>query len=103
MKKIISFILGATFPLLAQWVMFADSKDTYIYNTQTGEIYIRYKKNKKNYEDVFVKMPIGQNPNHLNQPLKHPHSQGEDSLYETKMQSLKKSQQMINQALEGSF
>lgn len=96
MSKIFSLILGVTFPLMAQWLMFSDSKDTYIYNVQTGEIYIRYKKGGKNYEDVFVKMQQGIHPKALGE-------KSEDSLQDAKMQSLKKSQEMMNEALKESF
>lgn len=89
-------------PLFAEWVMFSDNKDTYIYNNQTGEIYVRYKKGKKNYEDVFVKMPHGQNPQELIPSLKPTppnDAKGED----LKMQSLKKTQELMNDALKGAF
>lgn len=45
--------------LSAAWVMFSDGVDTYIYNNANGDIYIRYKKGGKNYEDNFIKMPSG--------------------------------------------
>ncbi|MGP1449860.1 MAG: hypothetical protein ACTTJS_01875 [Wolinella sp.] len=44
------------------WVMFSDGRDTYIYNQKSGDIYVRFRKGGKNYEDVFVKMPQGQDP-----------------------------------------
>ena len=81
---------------MGQWVMFADSTDTYIYNVQTGEIYIRHKKGGKNYKDVFVKMQRGMQSQELEEGSK-------DSLLDAKMQSLKKSQQMMNEALRESF
>ncbi|RAX54870.1 hypothetical protein CCY99_01615 [Helicobacter sp. 16-1353] len=51
--------------LFGAWVMFSDGEDTYIYNNTNGDIYIRYRKNGKNYEDVFVKMPSGVIPKNL--------------------------------------
>ncbi|RAX58938.1 hypothetical protein CCZ01_01735 [Helicobacter monodelphidis] len=47
----------------AQWVMFADQTDTYIYNNQTGEVYVRHKRGGENYNDLFVRMPNGAVPN----------------------------------------
>lgn len=79
--------------------MFADSKDTYLYNTQTGEVYVRYQKKGKNYEDVFVKMPRGMSP----QEIETSKQEQNDPLMDSKMQSLKKSQEMMNEALKGSF
>lgn len=52
--------------LFGAWVMFSDSEDTYIYNNQTGDIYIKYKKGGKNYEDTFIKMPSGIIPKNYN-------------------------------------
>lgn len=49
--------------LLASWQMFSDGSDTYLYNTQSGDVYIRYKRGGKNFEDMFVKMPAGVVPN----------------------------------------
>lgn len=45
--------------LWAEWVMFSDNADTYLYNNQTGEVYIRYKQGGLNYKDFFVRMPNG--------------------------------------------
>lgn len=45
--------------LFSSWIMFSDGNDTYIYNNVSGDIYIRYKKGGKNYEDNFIKMPSG--------------------------------------------
>lgn len=44
---------------LADWQMFADKNNTYLYNTLTGEVYVKHPMNGENYEDVFVKMPKG--------------------------------------------
>lgn len=50
----------------AEWVMFSDSTDTYLYNNQTGEIYIRHKQGGVNYKDIFVRMPNGVIPEGIN-------------------------------------
>lgn len=42
-----------------EWQMFADKQETYLYNTTTGEVYVKHKRGKENYNDVFVKMPKG--------------------------------------------
>ena len=55
MKRLLlfwQFCIGLGF---AEWVMFSDGRDTYIYNNQSGEIFIRHHVGKQNYEDVFVK------------------------------------------------
>lgn len=48
--------------------MFADNSDTYLYNNQTGEVYIRYKQGGLNYKDVFVRMPNGVIPDGAGMP-----------------------------------
>ena len=54
------FILLIIFSdLFSSWVMFSDGVDTYIYNNVSGDIYIRHRKDGKNYEDTFIKMPSG--------------------------------------------
>lgn len=68
MKQILSFLILCSF-CFSQWIMFADVKDTYLYNTQTGDVYIRYQKKGKNYQDVFVKMPKGMMPEEIEQNL----------------------------------
>lgn len=54
--------------LWAEWVMFSDSADTYLYNNQTGEVYIRYKQGGLNYKDFFVRMPNGVIPENIQAP-----------------------------------
>lgn len=86
--------------------MFADSNDTYLYNTQTGEVYIRYKKKGKNYQDVFVKMPKGMTPQEIEGSLvseNNTNKTEKDPLLDYKIQSLKKSQEIMNEALKGDF
>lgn len=64
MRLCVVFVLFGLGSLLGAnpWVMFSDSTDTYIYNQITGEIYVRFRKGGRNYEDLFVKMPQGVNP-----------------------------------------
>ena len=51
--------LSFSYIALADWQMFADKDNTYLYNTLTGEVYIKHSMGGENYEDVFVKMPKG--------------------------------------------
>lgn len=100
-----------------EWVMFSDGKDTYIYSTTSGEVYIRYNMGKKNYEDVFVRMPHGQQPAELQKkndkgvsafstlPPTSSNSQvssqnDKNKLKDMQIDALKRSQDMINSALE---
>ncbi len=64
MKIIISLFIP--WWLYAEWIMFADSQDTYLYNNQSGEVYIRYRQGGENYKDIFVRMPNGVIPNNGN-------------------------------------
>lgn len=105
MRRILSFLCCCSLSF-AQWIMFADSKDTYLYNTQTGEVYIRYKKKGKNYQDVFVKMSKGMTPQEVEGNLvseNNTNKTEKDPLLDSKMQSLKKSQEIMNEALKGDF
>lgn len=45
--------------------MFTDGKDTYIYNTGTGEVFIRAKREGPSYKDLFVRMPRGVLPSEM--------------------------------------
>ena len=102
MKKIlkIALLCVCVSPLFAEWVMFADKSDTYLYNNQTGEVYIRYKKGGKNYNDVFVKMPHGLQP----QELQGSKPQNiEKKAQDIRLEGLKKSQELLNEAIEGAF
>lgn len=87
--------------------MFADLKDTYLYNTQTGEVYIRYKKKGKNYQDVFVKMSKGMMPEEVEKQSEIKQNpldkRNNDPLLDSKMQSLRKSQEMMNEVLREDF
>lgn len=93
----------------AEWVMFSDGIDTYIYNNQSGEIFVRHHLGKQNYEDVFVKMPRGAFPNEL-KPAQSPQNASgqtgqapaptDENLEQRKLDALKKSQEVLNNALE---
>ena len=114
MKKILKILfLCLSVGLWAgEWEMFSDGKDTYIYSTNTGEIYIRHQMGKQNYEDVFVKMPRGMQPNEVRNPRQSSISQSpqmpqtpKDSseaerLKDMQLNALKKSQDMLNAAIE---
>ncbi|PAF48484.1 hypothetical protein BKH46_00815 [Helicobacter sp. 12S02634-8] len=99
MKKLICCLLSLQSLLLGQWQMFSDKTDTYIYNTDTGEIYIRYRSNKKNYEDVFVKMPKGVIP----QDSKHITSPTTPKQNDTALEAIKKANEMLNHSIEGGM
>lgn len=103
MKKILKIcvLCACISPLFAEWVMFADKNDTYLYNNQTGEIYIRYKKGGKNYNDVFVKMPHGLQPQELQSPSKT--SNDEKAGQDMRLESLKKSKELLDEAIDGAF
>lgn len=113
MKHLALVALMCVGAVAGDWVMFADSKDTYIYSTTTGEIYIRHNNGGKNYEDVFVKMPRGMSPNELSKDSsassptlpkspKNPIVENidKDKIRDIQLDALKKSQDMLNQALE---
>ena len=111
MKKILLLCLSMGV-WAGEWEMFSDGKDTYIYSTNTGEIYIRHQMGKQNYEDVFVKMPRGMQPNEVRNPRQSSISQfsqtpqtSQDSseaqrLKDMQLNALKKSQDMLNAAIE---
>lgn len=111
MKKILLLCLSMGV-WAGEWEMFSDGKDTYIYSTNTGEIYIRHQMGKQNYEDVFVKMPRGMQPNEMRNPRQSSISQSsqtpqtsQDSseaqrLKDMQLNALKKSQDMLNAAIE---
>lgn len=111
MKKIL-FLCLSVGVWAGEWEMFSDGKDTYIYSTNTGEIYIRHQMGKQNYEDVFVKMPRGMQPNEVRNPRQSSISQSpqtpqasQDSseaerLKDMQLNALKKSQDMLNAAIE---
>lgn len=106
------------------WEMFSDGKDTYLYNTQSGDVYIRYNRGGKNYEDIFVKMPAGTLPSQLS-PTQAPStkrtnpsttpqilsptapkapSKNDESakLLEQQQQALQKSQELLRNSIDTS-
>ncbi|CBG40155.1 hypothetical protein [Helicobacter mustelae] len=116
--KFLTLFFLAFGALFANWQMFADGTETYLYNTNTGEVYVKVKKGGKNYEDVFVKMPMGvrnlefhdlgqKAPN--SQPPKAPSTpnalnpQNADgkSSQDLRMESIKKAQEMMQKTLDG--
>ncbi|PAF49831.1 hypothetical protein BKH41_00575 [Helicobacter sp. 12S02232-10] len=99
MKKIFCCIFCFTTFLFAQWQMFSDKTDTYIYNTTTGEIYIRYKKNGKNYEDLFVKMPKGIIPEKQNNLP----SSLEPKKDDVALEAIKKANELMNHSIDGGL
>lgn len=104
-------------PIFAAWQMFADKSDTYLYNTITGEVFIKKKTSDGRY--FFVKMPPGilqEDFNRLERkdgfdssfqlnPLKplKPDSKNADSKNaDSKNEAIKKAQQMILDAIGGN-
>ncbi|MCH5313949.1 MAG: hypothetical protein J1E28_06130 [Helicobacter sp.] len=105
MKKILGSICLCASLWAGEWVMFSDGTDTYLYSTTTGEVYIRYHLKKRNYEDVFVKMPRGMFPNEVNKTqrdtsIPSPTAPNADQLKEMQNNALKKSQEILNSALD---
>lgn len=85
--------------------MFSDNHNTYLYNTLTGEVYIKYPLGRESYEDVFVKMPKGvaskeelkrlqQSPNEPS--LKNPSHETPDSSKKESNNTLHKLQSLQN-------
>ena len=103
MKVVCSLVLFLGI-VWGEWIMFADKRDTYLYNNQTGEVYIRYKKGDKNYEDVFVKMPHGISPEEIKSTPKIPSSNpNKNDQEDLKIKKMKKTQELMNDALKGAF
>lgn len=101
----------------AAWEMFSDGKDTYLYNTQSGDVYIRYNRGGKNYEDIFVKMPAGTLPSQLPSSKKQSTtpqiisptppqapSKNDDTqkLLDQQQQALQKSQELLRNSIDTS-
>ena len=115
-RYVLGVILCGAILAAGDWVMFSDGKDTYIYSTTTGEIYIRHNMGKKNYEDVFVRMPRGAQPSELGAQNRSTQSQASQSaqstqvpqvpnvdserMREMQLNALKKSQDMLNAAID---
>ncbi|TLD97511.1 hypothetical protein LS71_001835 [Helicobacter jaachi] len=102
--KVALCALCVNIALAGEWVMFSDGKDTYIYSSNTGEIYIRHSMGKKNYEDVFVKMPRGQQPTEIKGKsaanIPQPQLPDSQAFKDMQLNALKKSQEMLNTAIE---
>ncbi len=87
----------------AQWMMFSDGTDTYLYNTQNGDVYVRYKKGGKNYEDMFVKMPAGvlQTRNLQTQNTKNSLDSSLQSTNQN-LEAIRKSQELLRQSIDSA-
>lgn len=106
-------LLGIS-PALADWQMFSDGVDTYLFNTQSGDVYVRFRKGGKNYEDVFVKMPAGVRPQSKStkQPNPQPKSPStpqnpaqnpNNEITQTqRLEAIKKSQEIMSKSLDSS-
>ena len=71
--------------------MFADKNNTYLYNTTTGEVYVKYSMGEENYKDVFVRMPHGiKDPQEINK--KQNKKENNTTLEMKKPRSLKEDQ-----------
>lgn len=68
---VLAVVLLAQGNAFGAWVMFSDGVDTYIYNNVNGDIFVRHKGEGKNYEDKFIKMPVGEIPPNLKNPQKN--------------------------------
>ena len=120
-KIFLLMMLFAT-PAFAEWQMFSDGVDTYLFNTQSGDVYVRFRKGGKNYEDVFVKMPAGVRPtsqNKTKQPTKTPQnpqqstqnppktpnppqSPNSEITQAQRLEAIKKSQEILNKSIDSS-
>lgn len=94
----LSFLLLTS--LFAQWQMFADKQDTYLYNTQTGEVYVKHKRGGENYKDVFIKMPKGiASIEELGSELS-PSNASKNSQKDLQLESIKKAQEMLQKSID---
>ncbi|WP_104697738.1 MULTISPECIES: hypothetical protein [unclassified Helicobacter] len=88
----------------SQWQMFADKEDTYLYNTVTGEVYVKHKMGNKNYQNVFVKMPKGvasieELQNTIPQ-LETKNNNNNNKDRDIQLESIKKAQEMMQKSLD---
>ncbi len=95
--------------LFASWQMFSDGKDTYLYNTQSGDVYIRYKRGGKNFEDMFVKMPAGVVPSAsanaqsaLSPTLSSTPESSQEKLLKQQQEALQKSQDLLRSSIDST-
>lgn len=86
--------------VFAQWQMFADKDNTYLYNTVTGEVYIKYKVGDKNYQDVFVKMPKGITSIEELQNLHQLETKATSKEKDIQLESIKKAQEMMQKSFD---
>ncbi|MCE3036403.1 hypothetical protein LW135_00960 [Helicobacter sp. faydin-H20] len=90
------FCFAAAF---CEWHMFADKEETYLYNTTTGEVYVKHKKGGKNYQDVFVKMPKGLLK--LEEEIPVQKQGGEQKISkEMQLESIKKAQELMQKSFD---
>lgn len=91
--------------LFASWQMFSDGKDTYLYNTQSGDVYIRYKRGGKNFEDMFVKMPAGVVPSasaNAQSALSSTPESSQEKLLKQQQEALQKSQELLRSSIDST-
>lgn len=81
------------------WIMFSDKEDTYIYNSVSGDIFIRHKKGGNNYEDAFIKMPSGVILQNKNVESKQTESNLQPNRVDSKLDSIKMEQDKLNERL----
>lgn len=107
MKKILFYLFIVVFnfvPIFAQWQMFSDKEDTYIYNTATGEVYIRFRKKGKNYEDIFIKMPQGVVLKENQESVLYPDTKTKNNSLETlRLESIKKTQEILKNSINSTI
>lgn len=111
---VLATVLLGVSPALADWQMFSDGVDTYLFNTQNGDVYVRFRKGGKNYEDVFVKMPAGVRPQSKStkQPNPQPKSPStppnpaqnpnSEITQAQRLEAIKKSQEIMSKSLDSS-
>lgn len=103
LKYLLLFLIFLS-PIFGEWKMFSDKDDTYLYNTQTGDVYIRYHNHQKNYEDIFVKMPSGVIPSNMNSQKSLKSSQKDSSQDKQKqLDAIKKAQDIMSKTLDGAM
>lgn len=100
MKKILLFLIFFVWGF-AEWRMFADKEETYLYNTTTGEVYVKHKKGGKNFEDVFVRMPKGViSLEDIKKESKDLTPKEQEKQQDMQLESIKKAQELMQKALE---
>ncbi|MDU7693563.1 MAG: hypothetical protein E7K04_04910 [Helicobacter sp.] len=107
MKKLFLIIFASFSLIFADWQMFSDKDNTFLYNTKTGEVYI--KKMRKNGEFAFVKMDRGlsqkefynlqNSPNILDTTQNEQNKENKESK-ENALKAIQKSQDILLKALD---